>query len=88
MLRNPNLAQLTLESIEEVFQINEKGSYQLIIENFGSEEAHVAGVIGNMPDDLTLSIGITGFYLLIVGLIGTVGVGIYVAKNKKKQKSN
>lgn len=79
--------EINTDSLEERFQIDSKGSYRLLIENFRTEEIQVAGVIGHMPDDFTLSIGITGFYILIVGLIGTAGVGIYVIKNRKK-KSN
>ena len=39
-----------------------------------------------MPDSGTLSVGITGFYLTIVGLIGIIGVGFYAIKNRQKNK--
>ena len=74
------------ESTEERFEIISKGSYKLIIENSGSIESQVVAGIGHMPDALTISVGITGFYILIVGLIGIVGVGIYSVRNRKKTK--
>ena len=74
------------ESTEERFQIISKGSYKLIIENSGSIETQIVAGIGHMPDSFTLSVGITGFYILIVGLIGIIGVGIYSVRNRKKTK--
>jgi len=74
------------ESTEERFEIISKGSYKLIIENSGSIETQIVAGIGHMPDSLTISVGITGFYILIVGLIGIVGVGIYSVRNRKKTK--
>ena len=73
------------ESMEERFEITSKGSYKLIIENSGSTESLIVAGIGHMPDSGTLSVGITGFYILIVGLIGIVGIGIYTVRNRKKQ---
>ena len=74
------------ESTEERFEIVSKGSYHLIIENSGSLESKIVAGIGHVPDELTLSVGFTGFYILIVGLIGIVGIGIYSVRNRKKQK--
>lgn len=74
------------DSFEDRFEITSKGKYQLLIENFGSEETTIVGVLGHMPDKNKLSIGITGFYLLIVGLAGMAVVGIYAFK--KRQKNN
>ena len=76
------------ESVEERFEIISKGTYNLIIENSGSMETQIVAGLGHMPDAGTLSIGITGFYILIVGLIGIVAIAIYTISNKKKQKFN
>ena len=72
------------ESVEDRVEISSKGTYQLVVENSGSEELQVVGVIGHMPDNSTISVGITGFYLLIVGLIGIVGIGIYAVRNRNR----
>ena len=73
------------ESSEERFEILSKGSHTLKIENSGAMDSNVVAGIGHMPDAGTLSIGITGFYILIVGLIGIVGLGIYSYRNRRKQ---
>ena len=72
------------ESTEERFDIISSGAYKLEIENSGQEQAQIVAGLGYMPDSGTLSVGITGFYLVIVGLIGIVGVGFYAIKNRKK----
>lgn len=76
------------DSIEESFEIASKGTYKLIIENSSSEDIQIMAVIGYMPDKGTLSVGIIGFFILIVGLVGIVGVGIYVIRTKRKEKFN
>ena len=76
------------DSIEESFEIASKGTYKLIIENSSSEDIQIMAVIGHMPDKGTLSVGIIGFFILIVGLVGIVGVGIYVIRTKRKEKFN
>ena len=73
------------ESFEERFEILSKGTYQLEIENSGLEDIKIVGVIGHMPDNTTIYVGITGFYLLIIGLIGIVGVGIYAIRNRRRE---
>ena len=74
------------ESTEERFEIVSSGNYKLGIENLGNEEAKILAGLGYMPDSSTLSVGITGFYLLIVGLIGIVGIGLFVVRNRQKNK--
>lgn len=74
------------ESTEERFEIVSDGTYKLEIQNSGLEEYQIVAGLGYMPDSGTLSVGITGFYLTIVGLIGIVGVGFYAIKNRQKTK--
>ncbi len=74
------------ESIEERFEITSGGKYKLEIQNSGLEEFKVIVGLGYMPDEATLSIGIISFILLIVGLIGIVGIGIYSIRNRQKNK--
>lgn len=73
------------ESTEERFEIISSGIYKLEIENSGLEESQIIAGLGYMPNASTLSVGITGFFLLIVGLIGIVGIGIYLVRNRKKR---
>jgi len=74
------------ESTEERFKIVTSGTYKLIIENSGVKETQIVAGIGHMPDNFAISVGITGFFILIVGLIGIVGIGIYAIRNKRKQR--
>jgi hypothetical protein len=74
------------ESTEELFEITSGGIYKLKIHNSGLEESNVVVGLGYMPDSGTLSIGIIGFILLIVGLIGIVGIGIYSIRSRQKNK--
>ena len=78
------------ESFEGSFEISVSGSYTMIIENGGNEETMIVGMMGNHPDENELSfsrnVTFTGIYLLIVGMIGLVGVGIYAVINRRKNK--
>lgn len=74
------------ESSEERFEIVSSGVYKLKVENIGNEETYIVTGLGYMPEAGTLSVGITGFYLVIVGLVGIVGVGFYAVKNRRKNK--
>ena len=76
------------ESNEERFEIVSSGTYKLEIENSGLEEAKIVAGLGYMPDASTLSVGITGFFLLIVGLVGIVGIGFYAVRNRQKHRLN
>jgi hypothetical protein len=73
------------ESTEERFKIDSSGTYKLVIENSGLEETQIVAGVGHMPDNSAISVGITGFYILIVGLIGIAGIGIYALRNRRKQ---
>ena len=75
------------DSIEERFEIKSQGKYMLRIENIGNEGTLITGVIGHVPDANIFSIGITGFYVLIVGMLGMVLVTVYSIKNRQKSSS-
>ena len=74
------------ESTEERFKIGSSGSYKIVIENSGLEEPKIVAGVGYMPDSNTLFVGIAGFYILVVGLIGIIPIGIYTIRNRRKEK--
>jgi hypothetical protein len=74
------------ESTEERFKISSSGSYKIVIENSGLEETKIVAGVGYMPDSNTLSVGIVGFDILVVGLIGIVVIGVYTIRNRRKVK--
>lgn len=75
------------ESFENRFEISAKGEYHIFIENEGKQDTTVFLAIGHLPDSSKLSVGITGFYILIVGMIGIAGLVILTIKNKRKKSS-
>jgi len=73
------------ESTEERFEVTSGGTYKLEIKNSGLEESKVVVGLGYMPDEATQLIGVMGSSLLIVGLIGIVGIGVYSIRNRQKK---
>ncbi len=69
---------------EDRFDITTPGIYKLVIENVDEEDVQIFGVIGPEPDAGKKSLGFISLYILVIGLVGLVGVTIYVIKNRKK----
>ena len=72
------------ETIEEEFDIVDAGDYKLIIQTNSNEDVHVFGAIGPLPDAGKKSLSFVSTYVLIIGMVGLVGSGIYKIKSKKK----
>ncbi len=72
------------EVFEGSFDIISSGTYQLIIESNVQEETRILGVIGPEPDAGAKSLGFISLYILIIGVIGMAGVGIYAIKSRRK----
>ena len=72
------------ETIEKEFDVLETGTYKLIIESTGDEEIHVFAAIGPLPDAGKKSLGFISVYVLVIGMVGLVVVGIYGIKNRVK----
>jgi hypothetical protein len=75
---------LESEKFEEQFDITTSGTYRLVVENSGVEETMIIGVISHMPNGNIISLSYAGLYILIIGMIGIVGLGIFVIKNRRK----
>ena len=75
------------EVFEGRFNITMSGIYKLVIENTDEKEIKIFGVIGPEPDASKKSLVAISPWILIIGLIGVVGVAIYVIKNRKKSLS-
>ena len=72
------------ETIEKEFDISDTGSYKLIIESSSNEETNVFGAIGPLPDAGKKLLGFISVYVLIIGMVGLVVVGIYGVKNRRR----
>ena len=72
------------ETIEEEFDIIDTGSYKLLIQTNSNEDIQVFGAIGPLPDAGKKSLSFISAYILIIGMIGLIGSGIYKIKSKEK----
>jgi hypothetical protein len=75
--------EIEKESFENKFDVFETGTYKLIIKSTSSEENLVVGSIGPLPDNNKIFLRYISMFLLLGGLIGLVGSGIYVVKNRR-----
>ena len=74
-------------SFEDNFEIEQAGTYTLIISTSESEEIPLVGGIGHVPDSTGVSISIAGFFIIIIGMVGVVVIGFLIIRQKKKRTS-
>ena len=91
IIYDPFDIQIVSKTIEtnnlgDSFEITTTGTYRLVVENFGTEKTIIITSLGHMPDISKYYIAISGTFLLIAGMIGMAGVGIYAIKNRKSNK--
>ena len=70
-------------SIEKEFEIENAGSYELIVQSNSDEETQVFGAIGPLPDAREKSLGYLSLYTLVAGMAGLVVSGIYRVRKRK-----
>ena len=76
--------EIERESFENKFDVFETGTYKLIIKSTSSEENLVVGSIGPLPDENKIFLRYISLFVLLGGLVGLVGSGIFVVKNKRR----
>ena len=74
-------------SFEDNFEIEQAGTYTLIISTSESEEIPLVGGMGHVPDSTGVSISIAGFFIIILGMAGVVVIGFLIIRQKKKRTS-
>ena len=74
-------------SFEDNFEIEQAGTYTLIISTTETEEIPLVGGIGHVPDSTGISISIAGFFIIIIGMLGVVVIGFMIVRQKKKKTS-
>ena len=74
-------------SFEEIFEISNIGTHTLVIEANSDSEINVVGGIGHVPDSSSYSISMAGFFMLLVGMIGVLVLGIILVRERKKNLS-
>ena len=70
------------ESFERDFDVFEAGEYMLVVQSSSPEEAQVFGAVGPLPDAGKKSLGAIAIYVLVVGMLGLAGIGIFSIRNK------
>ena len=74
-------------SFEDNFEINDAGSYRLIISTSESEEIPLVGGIGHVPDSTGVTISIAGFIVIVLGMIGVAVIGFMIIRQRKNKFS-
>ena len=74
-------------SFEDNFEIDQAGTYTLIISTSESQEIPLVGGIGHVPDSTGVSISIAGFFIIIIGMVGIVVIGFMIVRQKKQKTS-
>ena len=78
-------ADVDRDSYEDRFDVVDSGTHRLVVQNAGAE-TEVAVVLGHMPDTEALSVGITGFYVLLMGLVAIGALTIHVIRQKRSSR--
>ena len=63
------------------------GTYTLIIKTQSSETLSVVVGIGHVPDSSSYSISMAGFFILLLGMLGVLIIGVILVKERKKKLS-
>ena len=75
---------ISRNSFEDNFEIDEAGTYTLIISTAESEEIPLVGGIGHLPDSTGVTISIAGFIVIVLGMIGVAVIGFMIIRQRKK----
>jgi len=71
------------ETIEKEFDVLETGTYKLIIESTSNEETIVFAALGPLPDAGKKLLGFISVYILVIGMVGLLVIGIYGIKKRR-----
>jgi hypothetical protein len=74
-------------SFEDNFEIDDAGTYTLIISTSESEEIPLVGGIGHVPDSTGVTISIVGFLVIVLGMIGVAVIGFMIIRQRKNKSS-
>ena len=78
--------EINQNPFQEKFDIISQGTYKLVIENSGQKETNGIGAIGYYPEENIQYMGFAGNFVILIGLVGLIGVGIYIVKNRRNEK--
>lgn len=72
------------ELFEGRFAVGAGGVYELVVKNGGPDPVKIFGVVGPEPDAGAKSLGFVSLYVLVIGLLGMAGVGVFAIRNRKR----
>jgi len=78
---------ISRNSFEDNFEIDDVGTYTLIITTSESEEIPLVGGIGHVPDSTGVTISIAGFIVIVLGMIGVAVIGFMIIRQRKNKIS-
>ena len=78
---------ISRNSFEDNFEIEQAGTYTLIITTSEPEEIPLVGGIGHVPDSTGVTISIAGFIIIVLGMIGVAVSGFMIIRQKKNKSS-
>lgn len=73
-------------SVEGRFDAGVEGTYSLVIRNAGQDGALTFGAIGPLPDSSSKALAFIPFYLLLAGIMGMAGLGVYWAASIRRRR--
>ncbi|MGQ0605699.1 MAG: hypothetical protein ACT4OD_01925 [Candidatus Nitrosotenuis sp.] len=76
--------EITQVSTEEYFDIEDKGSYKIIVQNTGSADISIVLGLSHMPDKSIIALNMLGPSMIISGFVGVGAAGLYALKSRKK----
>jgi hypothetical protein len=74
-------------SFEDNFDIDDVGTYTLIISTSDSGDIGIVGGIGHVPDSTGVTISIAGFFIIILGMLGVGIIGFIIIRQRKNKSS-
>lgn len=82
-------ADVPKDSVEGRFDVDVDGVYSLIVENDANEKKILTfGAIGPLPDVSSKALAFIPFYLLLSGIMGMAGLGVYGVASMRKMRKN
>lgn len=73
-------------SVEGKFGAGMEGTYSLVIRNAGQDGVLTFGAIGPLPDASSKALAFIPFYVLLAGIMGMAGLGVYWAANVRRRR--
>ena len=73
-------------SVEGKFGAGLEGTYSLVIRNAGQDGVLTFGAIGPLPDASSKALAFIPFYVLLAGIMGMAGLGVYWAANIRRRR--